>query len=62
MNKGTDIVHVWLVYGESIDHLWIWLVVYRLNPTRRKKMRVRKNWDDDIPNRTGKNVPNHQPL
>ena len=55
-----------------MDNLWIIMMIameyLRYNDlvgdccsTPLKKIRVKVNWDDDIPNGKTKNVPNHQP-
>ena len=41
-------------HNQSMDNLWIWLVVGI--PTPLEKIRVKVNWDDDIPT-TWKNGP-----
>ena len=54
--------NLWLIYGSSMDNLWIWLVV-STKPLWKIWVCQFVNWDDDIPNDDGKitNVPNHQP-
>ena len=54
-------VNIWLIYGHSMDNLWIWLVVDGV-PTPLKNMKV--NWEDDIPKiwENTSHVPKHQPV
>ena len=43
-------VSIWIIYGQSMDNLWIWLVV---EPYPSEKYEF-VNIDDDIPNISGK--------